>query len=128
MTKYYSPSMNGFTEIKHDDSVEIEHEEWLYLLEQNHSGKELYNNNGKPGLRDPVVTKEQQSEMAKNKKESLLSDAMSKMYFLQTKLLLGRISTDEKEVLNQWVDYIEQLESVDDSKPEKITWPEAPVT
>lgn len=56
-------------------------------------------------------------------RDSLLSDAKSKMFLPQTKLLLGKASSSEKLLLTKWIEYTDALDTVDLSNP---VWPEAP--
>lgn len=42
------------------------------------------------------------------------------------KAALGRLADDEKAQYNEWLDYLDALESVDISSAPDINWPESP--
>lgn len=42
------------------------------------------------------------------------------------KAALGRLTDDEKAQYNEWLDYLDALESVDISSAPDINWPESP--
>ena len=43
-------------------------------------------------------------------------------------MALGRLSDEDKQSFNEWLDYMDALEAVDTSTAPDITWPEIPVT
>lgn len=74
----------------------------------------------------PPLTPAELLEEAAQRKSSLLDSAQETISIWQTKLLLGRISEDEKAHLNVWLDYIDALEGIDLSTAPDITWPKKP--
>ncbi|WP_368926694.1 tail fiber assembly protein [Proteus columbae] len=76
-------------------------------------------------LENPL-TKTQHIEIAEIHKQSLIDEAKTEISVYQTKLLLGRINEEEKQQLNQWVDYLEALASIDVSLAPEITYPNKP--
>ncbi|OVZ87863.1 hypothetical protein CBW58_20155 [Yersinia frederiksenii] len=76
----------------------------------------------------PELTHDELVAQAELTKEGLLTSAEQTISLWQTKLLLGRISADEKKKLNLWVDYIEALELIDTSVVPYIEWPVSPET
>lgn len=135
MSKYYSASTGGFYSedvsgsIIPSDSVEITDEEWQALLEGQSSGKRITADaDGRPELTDlPGLTDEQKISAAKQTRDEAISSATAKLTPTQTKLLLGLNVTDaEKKSATAIINYITQLNAIDVSKPDDITWPEAP--
>lgn len=74
----------------------------------------------------PPLTAEEASAKAEQRKASLLNVAQETISIWQTKLLLGRISDDEKAQLNAWLDYIDSLNLIDVTAAESIDWPVPP--
>ncbi|MBI6510092.1 tail fiber assembly protein [Proteus sp. PR00174] len=72
------------------------------------------------------LTKTQHIEIAEIHKQSLIDEAKTEISVYQTKLLLGRINEEEKQQLNQWVDYLDALASIDVSLAPAITYPDKP--
>jgi len=76
---------------------------------------------------NPSPTNEELVEAAENNKTSLISYATQSIVVWQTKLLLGRKLTEGEVVeLDKWLDYIEELESVNTSSTPDINWPIMP--
>ena len=66
-------------------------------------------------------------ENAKKQRQSLTDEASQKISLLQTKVMIGRTLMDtEKQTLNIWLEYIDQLNLVDVSIAPDINWPEKP--
>lgn len=74
-------------------------------------------------LDKPVPSDEEVVRANSLARDSLLSDAKSKMFLPQTKLLLGKASASEKLLLTKWIEYTDALDTVDLSNP---VWPEVP--
>lgn len=74
---------------------------------------------GKPDIKDRIAS-------AESEKKRLLTDAYQNSSFLQSKLLLNRISDSEKHRLSAWLDYVDILNAIDLSKDVEIKWPEKP--
>ncbi|EPW8571516.1 tail fiber assembly protein [Morganella morganii] len=75
---------------------------------------------------NPPVTREQLIAEAEADKQRLIAEVHTETQMLQTKLALGRIKDDEKELLNAWLNYLEELEAVDVSTAPDIIWPVKP--
>ncbi|MBG5969652.1 tail fiber assembly protein [Proteus vulgaris] len=73
-----------------------------------------------------ALTKEQHVELAEIHKQSLIEEAKTEISVYQTKLLLGRINEEEKQQLNQWLDYLDALALIDVSLAPEITYPNKP--
>ena len=74
----------------------------------------------------PPPTDAELLEQAQQRKASLLNQAQSVISIWQTKLLLGRISEQEKASLNAWLDYIDDLSSAEFHSVADIKWPTPP--
>lgn len=72
------------------------------------------------------LTKAQHVELAEIHKQSLIEEAKTEISVYQTKLLLGRINEKEKQQLNQWLDYLDTLTSIDIRLAPEITYPNKP--
>lgn len=66
------------------------------------------------------------SELAESEKLTRLASAHQAISIWQTKLQLGRITDDEKQKLNLWLDYIDELNAIDTSIAPNISWPLPP--
>lgn len=75
---------------------------------------------------EPEIPHEQLVQQAENEKNSRIVSANSIFLLWQTKLLLNRASEEEKSLLNQWVDYVDGLRTVNTQQAPDITWPEQP--
>ncbi len=74
----------------------------------------------------PPLTHEQHVAIAESQKQALISEVNTETEMLRAKLALGRITDDEKALLNAWLDYLDELEAVDTSTAPDITWPVKP--
>ncbi|WP_395597381.1 tail fiber assembly protein [Morganella morganii] len=77
-------------------------------------------------ITNPPPTKKQLIEQAEAQKQFLIAEVHSETQMLQTKLALKRIKPDELELLNVWLDYLDELEAVDVSTAPDIIWPVKP--
>ncbi len=75
---------------------------------------------------NPKPTKEQLIEQAETQKQYLVTEVNTETQILQTKLALKRIKPAELELLNAWLDYLDELEAVDVSTAPDIIWPVKP--
>ncbi|MEM7974927.1 tail fiber assembly protein [Morganella morganii subsp. sibonii] len=112
-----------------DDAVEMTNKEKeTYWTKQPPSGKQLGGDKkGRPAWVDiPPLTQEQAILFAEERKQFLIAEVHTETQMLQTKLALGRITSDEKARLNAWLDYLDELEAVDASTASDIIWPVKP--
>lgn len=131
----YSASLNMICAValKHDyelagtwpgDAVELEQSTALEFMGEAPQDKIM--RAGPDGLpawaNTPPPSPAQLSEQAEQRKTSLLDMAQDNISIWQTKLLLGRISDDEKAQLNAWLDYIDSLNLIDVTDAESIDW------
>lgn len=73
-----------------------------------------------------VYSPEELQQQAEERRDQLLSEAREKIITPQTKLMMGRTLTEaQTESLNEWLDYIDELESLDITVL-PVSWPEAP--
>lgn len=64
---------------------------------------------------------------AERQRQTLTEEATQKISLLQTKVMIGRALLEtEKQTLNIWLDYIDQLTLVDVSAAPEINWPSKP--
>ncbi|WP_337137407.1 tail fiber assembly protein [Morganella morganii] len=66
-------------------------------------------------------------EQAEAKKRYLISEVETETAMLRTKLVLKRIKPDEEALLISWLDYLDELDTVDVSTAPDIIWPVKPV-
>lgn len=107
----------------------------VYALEDNDSAKEWIKEKvteiakeEADNITNPRPTKEQLIAKAEYDKRALIDEVQTETQLLQTKLVLGRITSDEKVQLNAWLDYLDELEAVDVSAAPDIIWPVKPTT
>lgn len=75
----------------------------------------------------PEMTSEEKARDAELQKEARILQAKNEIIIWQTKLLMGRkLSTNDIASLNLWMDYIDDLNEVNLSNPDKIKWPVHP--
>lgn len=74
----------------------------------------------------PQPTREELILRAENDRYYLLQNANQVFVSWQTKLLLNRATEEEKAILNQWLDYFDNLRQLDLSNAPDIEWPEQP--
>ncbi|MEY0268887.1 tail fiber assembly protein [Morganella morganii] len=77
-------------------------------------------------ITNPPLTKEQLIEQAETQKQFLIAEVHAETQMLQTKLSLKRIKPAELELLNAWLDYLDELEAIDTSAAPDINWPQKP--
>ncbi|MEG6401370.1 tail fiber assembly protein [Enterobacter kobei] len=77
---------------------------------------------------EPEPTHDELVQKAEILKQALISDANNYIDSNQwpSKLALGRLSDADKQLFNEWLDYLDALESVDPSKAPEIVWPVSP--
>ena len=74
----------------------------------------------------PPLTADELSAKARQHRDSLLGIAEDTISIWQTKLLLGRISDEDKARLNRWLDFIDAVQAADLSDPTDVRWPPVP--
>lgn len=74
----------------------------------------------------PPLTAEQLEAQAERRRASLIAEAQDTISIWQTKLMLGRISNDEKASLNAWLDYIDTLTAMNIADVQEDGWPGKP--
>lgn len=113
--------VNGFTM---NDLIEISREDynaWFSPPE----GKYGAWVDGRPVIID--IPNPDYQDIAESKRKALLDEATQVFTVGQTKLLMGRkLSGDETESLNAWMDYIDALNDTDISVAPDIQWPTKP--
>lgn len=73
-----------------------------------------------------VYSPEELQQQAEENRDRLLSEAKEQIIVPQTRLMTGRALSDvQLNTLNEWLDYIEKLESLDLTVL-PVNWPEAP--
>lgn len=77
-------------------------------------------------ITNPPQTKIQLIEQAEAKKQFLIAEVHAETQILQTKLSLKRIKPVELELLNAWLDYLDELEAIDTSAAPDIEWQQKP--
>lgn len=81
--------------------------------------------NGHQWVTDTAAQRENEVAEAEQKKQSLLTEAQSKIANWQTELQLDIISDDDKARLITWLNYIKEVQAVDTSKVPGA-WPNKP--
>lgn len=113
-----------------DDALELTDNQAAEFLNTPPDGKIMApGDNGLPAWVDvPPPTSEEIIADAENKKQSLIDQANAFMNSKQWpgKAAIGRLNRDELERYKLWLDYLDSLEAVDTSEPQKISWPEPP--
>ena len=79
--------------------------------------------NGLPVLKSPVIDYVARAE---NQRMQLLSHADNVTTDWRVELMLGDISSTDKEKLSAWMDYKKEVKAVDTSTAPEISWPELP--
>ncbi|WP_368880232.1 tail fiber assembly protein [Proteus mirabilis] len=75
---------------------------------------------------EKMTQKNEPSIQASVQKQNLVNDVNVAIGLLQSKLLLGRMNEGEKKLLNQWLDYLDKLDTIDVSLAPDIDWPIKP--
>lgn len=136
MKVFYSASQNGFYDDNQTlpaDAVEIAESLRTELITaQNAGGVIRPGSNGMPVIIPsadyvPELTEEEQRWFAESKKQSLLSEATTRIGPLQDAVDLGEATDDEATQLLAWRKYRVLLMRVDTSKAPDIKWPELSV-
>lgn len=79
---------------------------------------------------EPEPTHDELVKQAEIQKQTLINEANSHIDSNQwpSKLALGRLSDADKQLFNEWLDYLDALEAVDTSTAPDIMWPATPIT
>ncbi|PSN05835.1 tail fiber assembly protein [Siccibacter turicensis] len=134
MKMKWSPSVEGFfcdnSSNTPDDAFKIDDDLYIALMNGQSAGKLIVNNqNNYPILIDyPPKTKEQESNEAENARQVILNKSNEFINNQQwpSKLMLGRLSEGEKQLFNEWLDYLDALKEIDVSGAPDILWPIPP--
>ncbi|MDY0971390.1 tail fiber assembly protein [Siccibacter turicensis] len=111
-----------------EDVKAVDEKTYIKFSQQPPFNKVLGEKNGLPTWVDmPPLTTAEADKANVSKREMLLSMAGSKINIWQAKLIMGRLSDDEKAKLSAWLDYIDALEAMDTSETGSINWPDLPV-
>ena len=82
---------------------------------------------GYPSLVDvPPLMQEQRVLQLEVERRVLLDSAQNTISSWQTKLMLGRISDEERDKLNLWLDYIDAVLAVKTNTAFDVEWPVTP--
>ena len=79
--------------------------------------------NGLPVLKSPAIDYVARAE---NQRMQLLAHADNVTADWRVELMLGDISSTDKEKLSAWMDYKKEVKAVDTSTAPEISWPELP--
>ncbi|WP_110915432.1 tail fiber assembly protein [Enterobacter roggenkampii] len=82
--------------------------------------------NGSEWVTDNETQHKADMEAAEQQKAALLTEAQTTISLWQTELQLGIISDEDKASLIAWMNYIKEVQAVDTSKAQGITWPDKP--
>ncbi|RWT91141.1 tail fiber assembly protein [Citrobacter freundii] len=140
MNYWFSPSNNAFypEELKGFyiaagslpvDLVEVEEGVFNEFTSDPPAGKTRGVIDGMPAWTDaPLPTEEEAIIAAEAEKQARIDLANEYMNSKQWpgKAAIGRLKGDELSLYNLWLDYLDELEAVDTSTPQKIAWPESP--
>lgn len=130
----WSPSIQGFYSESSsnvpDDVVSINDDYYRELMNGQLNGKIIVNSADRlPVLIDyPAMTLEQEVAAAEGKKKSLIASANEFIDSKQwpAKLMLGRLSDEDKKAFNKWLDYIDAVSLIETDSAPDILWPEPP--
>ncbi|HDX5654587.1 TPA: tail fiber assembly protein [Escherichia coli] len=127
---YFSKSTNGFffDGINSDmpaDIVEISTDLYNELIAGQQEGGKLITSdeNGLPVLKSPAIDYVARAE---NQRMQLLAHVDNVTADWRVELMLGDISSTDKEKLSVWMDYKKEVKAVDTSTAPEIRWPELP--
>ncbi|WP_234100004.1 tail fiber assembly protein [Enterobacter roggenkampii] len=138
MTYLYSPKNNKFypfslkeSYILHgvwpSDGVEINEDDFQLFINPPDGKCLVADRNGYPVLIDiPPITREEKVLQFERERGALLDNARNAISSWQTKLILGRISDDERDKLNVWMDYIDAVMAVKTNTAYDVEWPTIP--
>lgn len=109
------------------DAIEVDDTVYHMFINPPEGKRRIAGKDGLPAWDDiPPPTNEELIAENEAKKQTLLAEVNDETQILQTKLALKRIKSDELELLNAWLDYLDLLEAVDTSLAPDIDWPQKP--
>ncbi|MBL0879669.1 tail fiber assembly protein, partial [Serratia ureilytica] len=74
-----------------------------------------------------IYSPAEKRKMVQGEKERRIARVNQVTQTLNSKLLLGMATDEEKAKLRVWMDYVNEIEKIsDDADPEKIVWPAEP--
>ncbi|HGY6027613.1 TPA: tail fiber assembly protein [Enterobacter asburiae] len=112
-----------------EDGVEVDDSVYLEYSATPPEGKVRVAKNGMPSWADiPPPTHEELVASANTEKQKRIDQANDNMNGKQWpgKAAMGRLKDSEKEQYNAWLDYLDELETVDTSTAPDIKWPTPP--
>ncbi|EJG5148107.1 tail fiber assembly protein [Salmonella enterica subsp. enterica serovar Sandiego] len=113
-----------------DDAVEMTEEEISHFyMVHTPVGKTLGSNAGRPAWTDtPPPSENELIAAAERKKKNLIDTANEYINSKQWpgKAAIGRLRSDELTQYNLWLDYLDEVESVNVDDPQNIIWPQHP--
>ncbi|WP_241178285.1 tail fiber assembly protein [Enterobacter asburiae] len=112
-----------------EDGVEVDDSVYLEYSAAPPEGKVRVAKNGMPSWADiPPPTHEELVASANTEKQKRIDQANDNMNGKQWpgKAAMGRLKDSEKEQYNAWLDYLDELETVDTSTAPDIKWPTPP--
>ncbi|EEI9429551.1 tail fiber assembly protein [Salmonella enterica] len=81
---------------------------------------------GEKWVTDETAQKNAAINDATNKKTQLLTDIRNTIGIWQTQLQLGSISEENKSRLEKWLDYYNQIDTINPENAPDINWPDLP--
>lgn len=138
MTYLYSPKNNKFYPFSLKESyilsgvwpsegVEINEGDFQLFINPPDGKCLVADRNGYPVLIDiPPIPREEKVLQLERERSALLDNAKNAISSWQTKLILGRISDDERNKLNMWLDYIDAVLAVKTNTACDVEWPTIP--
>ena len=138
MTYLYSPNNNRFYPFSLKENyilhgvwpsvgVEINEDDFQFFINPPDGKRLVADRNGYPVLIDiPPITREEKVLQFERERSALLDNARNAIFSWHTKLILGRISDDEKDKLNMWLDYIDAVLAVKTNTANDVEWPTIP--
>ncbi len=111
-----------------DDAVTLSDAQAVAFMSEAPEGKIMMAGaDGLPAWGDiPPLSPAELYQQAEQRKRMLIDNAQKVIGIWQTKLLLGRISDNEKASLNSWLDYIDAVQDINTSTAPDTIWPPVP--
>ncbi|MDX7665236.1 tail fiber assembly protein [Enterobacter asburiae] len=134
MKIFYSPLFNGFLlestahEYKGKDLVEVTQDTYDKFLAGSKTQLMVPGDNGPAWADIPPPTHDELVAAAEAEKQQRIDLANEFMNSKQWpgKAAIGRLRSDELTQYNLWLDYLDEVESVNVDDPQNIIWPQRP--
>ncbi|EUL35522.1 TPA: tail assembly chaperone [Enterobacter asburiae] len=134
MKIFYSPLLNGFLlestahEYKGKDLVEVTQDTYDKFLAGSKTQLMVPGDNGPAWADIPPPTHDELVAAAEAEKQQRIDLANEFMNSKQWpgKAAIGRLRSDELTQYNLWLDYLDEVESVNVDDPQNIIWPQRP--